>query len=644
MRKTITFLLLSLCICMVAQPPYERDLLEKELEKVDLKDVLIPREAWHPYPTYADSAEWDAIPGNIKQAFIDSASKFLDFDWGQLSATLYLDYHRTGSRAKYARVSYKRRAVLNYLVYAELIEREGRFTDKIIDGIWVICEESCWDVPAHLSNHQQKMFPDPEKPLVALMSAETGSMLAWIDYLMGGILDEVSPAIGERIYYEVQRRILTPAFEMDDSFWLGFKSGWVNNWNPWVNSNWLMANLLLEKDPERRIAAFKKSLLSIDNFINMYGEDGGCDEGPGYYGHAAGSLYDCLDIIHKATNGQIDVFDEPVINEMADFIRKAHIDGHYFVNFADASAVIKPYALLVYRFAKAVDNKKLKNFALYSFQNNSMAHELFPKHLKNFGRTLPNILLYEKVKGMSPDYQKCIEAWLPDIEVLYTRSTGKKELYLAAKGGHNDESHNHNDVGNFILYAEGKPVIIDAGVGTYTKKTFSSERYKIWTMQSGFHNLPVINGETQRYGRDFHASNIEFHPDKKETILKMDIAEAYPEEANVNQWIRTFSFYKSGKLILVDEYDLADNSGITWNFMAYATIEKTEEGVLRITSNDGKKAAISMVYDSDLLRFKLADISLEDPRLKKTWKHGLSKLQFELKNNGYKGSVRFVFY
>ena len=38
------------------------------------------------------------------------------------------------------------------------------------------------------------------------------------------------------------------------------------------------------------------------------------------------------------------------------------------------------------------------------------------------------------------------------------------------------------------------PVIIDAGVGTYTRQTFSSERYTIWTMQSNYHNLPMING------------------------------------------------------------------------------------------------------------------------------------------------------
>lgn len=72
--------------------------------------------------------------------------------------------------------------------------------------------------------------------------------------------------------------------------------------------------------------------------------------------------------------------------------------------------------------------------------------------------------------------------------------TNKSGLFFAAKGGYNNESHNHNDAGTFSLYLHTTPVFIDAGVGTYTRQTFSSERYTIWTMQSNYHNLPMING------------------------------------------------------------------------------------------------------------------------------------------------------
>ena len=37
---------------------------------------------------------------------------------------------------------------------------------------------------------------------------------------------------------------------------------------------------------------------------------------------------------------------------------------------------------------------------------------------------------------------------------------------LAVKGGSNDDSHNHNDVGSVILYRNEKPLLIDLGVET----------------------------------------------------------------------------------------------------------------------------------------------------------------------------------
>ena len=78
-------------------------------------------------------------------------------------------------------------------------------------------------------------------------------------------------------------------------------------------------------------------------------------------------------------------------------------------------------------------------------------------------------------------------------EDFFFESTGlltarSSHYALAVKAGNNGDSHNHNDVGSFTLYKEGKPFLIDLGVETYSKKTFSKDRYEIWTMQSAYHN------------------------------------------------------------------------------------------------------------------------------------------------------------
>ena len=107
---------------------------------------------------------------------------------------------------------------------------------------------------------------------------------------------------------EVDRRILTPALERDDFWWMGFTPREVNNWNPWINSNWLAAALLLERDPARRARAVAKIARSLDRFIDSYPDDGGCDEGPSYWGRAGASLFESLELLHSATGGAVDVY------------------------------------------------------------------------------------------------------------------------------------------------------------------------------------------------------------------------------------------------------------------------------------------------------------------------------------------------
>ena len=77
---------------------------------------------------------------------------------------------------------------------------------------------------------------------------------------------------------------------------------------------------------------------------------------------------------------------------------------------------------------------------------------------------------------------------------------------LAVKAGNNDDSHNHNDVGSFILFKQGAPFIIDIGVETYSKKTFSPERYEIWTMHFHCGTMGAGHGHSDQLHVDFSAN------------------------------------------------------------------------------------------------------------------------------------------
>ncbi|MFR6332585.1 MAG: hypothetical protein ACLUOI_29915 [Eisenbergiella sp.] len=78
---------------------------------------------------------------------------------------------------------------------------------------------------------------------------------------------------------------------------------------------------------------------------------------------------------------------------------------------------------------------------------------------------------------------------------------------MAAKGGNNGESHNHNDV---KLPASGgdEMLLTDLGAGEYTRDYFSEKRYEILCNHSFGHSVPVIDGKGQKEGTEYACSHL----------------------------------------------------------------------------------------------------------------------------------------
>ncbi len=268
-----------------------------------LREILIPQQDFKPFPKTDDREAWARVPSGVKEDFIHRAEGYLDFKWEPLPATLVLEYVRNGNRSNYEAISFGKRKALGTLLIAEILEDQGRFTDQIMNGVWSICEESYWGVTAHIGGqHAGPGLPDVADPYVDLFAAETATFLTLTDYFVGEKLDAISPLVRERIQYEVNLRIFTPVMSWTHGGWApGEKARRPNNWNPWICSNWLMSALLLEQDEERRVSMVRKILVVIDEFLDAIPEDGGCDEGPGYWNVAAASLFDNLSILDVAS-------------------------------------------------------------------------------------------------------------------------------------------------------------------------------------------------------------------------------------------------------------------------------------------------------------------------------------------------------
>jgi len=619
-----------------AQEPQKPGLLATGWTPEKLKEVLLPVAAWHPFPKAAEREGWEAISPEVRAALLKLAEKHLGTGWQTPRASVFLDFVRNGNRSRYEAISFGRRGKLAELVLGECVEGKGRFLDEIVDGVWTISEETYWGVPAHVGAQKRgNGLPDVTEPTVDLFAAETGMLMAWTDYLLGDKLDAVSPLVPERIRVEVGRRILTPNLARDDFWWMGVSGRPLNNWTPWICSNWIAAALLVEPNPDRRARSVLKAMECIDRFLSFYHPDGGCDEGPGYWDRAGGSLYDCLELLGSASQGKIDVYGVPLVREIGRYIARAYIRNSWYINFADAAAKLNANAALIYRYGRALKDSDLAGFGAFLARRQGLGREAVRGSFGALGRALPTIFLLPEITAAEPREPLYRDVWMHGLQVMAARSKegSAAGLYLAAKGGHNAESHNHNDVGNFIVYADGAPALIDVGVETYTAKTFSGRRYEIWTMQSAYHNLPTVNGFMEKEGREYEARKVIYKVEPGKVVFGMDLAGAYPKEAGISSWVRTLTFARGKEIALSERYALsAVKAPLKLSLMSARRPEKTEEGriVLGNPAASGAGAAVraaaspqaapvSIFYDRNFFKAEIETIALEDERLKSSW-------------------------
>ncbi|MCK4346137.1 MAG: heparinase II/III family protein [Bacteroidales bacterium] len=651
MKRVKIFKLILCLLCIVifgyfsnAAEEDKLNLLSNKYPENHLQKIILPAADWYPFPKASDREGWSGLPAKVRTNHIAQAEKHLNCEWETPKASVFLEYVRNGNRSNYQSVLFNRRSKLAELVLGECMEGKGRFMDDVLNGIWTICEETYWGVPAHLSLQQKgNGLPDVTEPTVDLFAAETGMLLSWTYYLLGDQLDSISPLINERILYEVNRRILDVNLERDDFWWMGLKGNKVNNWNPWVCSNWLTAVLILEQDPERRIQSVKKILRCLDQFLNHYPKDGGCDEGPNYWGRAAASLYDCLELLNWASKGEIDIYDNPLIREMGRYIYRTFINDRYFINFADASAIVSVDPSLVYRYGKSIRDETMMSFGSYMAGKQNLGQNYIKGSM---GRVLPTLFILDELNNVEPASPFFRDFWLPELQVMGARSYegSAKGLYLAAKGGHNAESHNHNDVGSFIVYIDGFPAIIDVGVETYTAKTFSNRRYEIWTMQSAYHNLPTINGIMQKEGEKYNAKDVHYQNNEKKAIFSLDIANAYPEEAGIDFWKRTMILNRGKQIVIQDKYKLKEvREELVLSIMTWKEPEWIRDGKIRLQKPDKINEAkeVFIEFEKNKYKVNIEEIEIADNRLKSSWGEKVYRILFTVKETLPEDELRF---
>jgi len=516
-----------------------------EQNNLSAKGKLIPSAEFVPFAETFSDKNKISFPG-----VIPAAEELLGKPVPNCPASVYMEFYRNGNRSRYEALYFARRNATMNLLMAELTEKQGRFTDTLIDYIWAICEESTWVIPAHNTachGNPRNCLPDAfnqneadDVRYVDLFSAATAGMLALVWYLGEELLDAVTPVIRRRILDMLKNRIFHVYYDVrgEGNWWMGDKGETLNNWTPWIVSNVMTAVMLCETDDEKRELAAERSMIMLDRFTATYPSDGGCDEGPGYWGVAGASYFDCIEILAEMSGGALSLYRDPFTAKMCEYIVDFNLGGRVFVNFADAGHLLTPDFALLARAGRKCGSDKLTAYARANYQPGQYA--------KWQSGNTPYRALINTVEPEPRDVtaEGKNEIFYPGLEVMITKNP-ESGLALAIKGGNNGESHNHNDVGSFVLFRNGEPVFLDAGVETYSKDTFSSKRYTLWTMRSLYHNLPSLNGYEQKPGRQYHAEILS----AENGVMEMELKNAYPAECGVQSYIRRAYLTQTGAVI-----------------------------------------------------------------------------------------------
>ena len=514
-----------------------------------------------PFPVFENRAAWDGIDDRDRADLIACYESMKDTPYPMLAASQFMAFVTSGSRRAYEDPYFLRRKKLIASIMHMCVTGTKEALFDVIDGIWCICEESSWVISAHnvnpipgAMNAKDKPLPEMDDRYIDLFSAQTAMILSLTDHLVGDVLDEAAPVVRRRIRAELERRVFTPFMVHDDFWWMGFIRKDLCNWTPWIISNILIAASIELGDRLRFAQLADRACRMLDRWLAIMPQDGGCDEGTAYYNMAGGALLDCLELLETVTGGRMTFWEDEKIRGILAFPVKTQLPHGWFVNFADCDA--RPF-LCGERMQLA--GEKLADPALIAL---GMAHRASPcaqiADVPHFSRMLAR--LFHAPAAAQAEESAARDVWLPDLELRVFERSG---MILCAKGGHNGESHNHNDVGSFMLYVDGEPEILDAGNMLYTSKTFVDEtRYTLFNTRSMNHNLPVIGDSEQLPGTQHRAQDVR----RLESGLALDIARAYGEEAGVCSCLRTLTL-SDAALTLRDAAALREEKPVTWVFM-----------------------------------------------------------------------------
>ncbi len=485
-------------------------------------------------------------------------------------------YDETGNRGLFEDEYFEHRGHLETCALMAWLYDDEEYLHALEDVIWAICDEYSWALPAHMGGNSLSVYQE-ENQVIDLFAAETGQAFAEILSLLG---DKLHPTVVLRMKKRLEERIFGRLCHVFP--WMDKK---ICNWAAVCAGSVGMAAMYEIEDAERLADILMICLGSMDRFIGGYAEDGVCTEGVGYWGYGFGYFMCFADMLKRRSGGKIDLFAIPKVHLMATFIGKVFFPNGRSLSFSDGGSRSASNPSTVSFLKTIYNDMPIPSVETMRFKYPTDTCYRFALAIRKFVWMQSDPFV--PTEGLDSTFIFPAAQW-------YLSTSKNNGISIAAKAGHNSEAHNHNDVGSFQIFKNGIQILSDLGAGAYDKAYFAAGRYeKIFCVGSQSHNVPIVNGQTQKSGRNSAAENVVI----TRSGMSYDFQAAYGLDT-LSLLHRDLVFdEESGSVSITDTYDFSEMpEALTERFVTEFE-PKFEEG--SVTISEGGQS-MTLYYDKEL--------------------------------------------
>lgn len=497
---------------------------------------------------YQDRDSWDKLfkTGNFKGLIADAdaaAAKPLP----ALTHEIYMSFFNSNDSETSKKLVRSRIILFDAMVWAECLTNTGKYMPAIEAALVDLLNQKSWNFPAEdrkLTNYNGIQYT------INLSAAAYAHDIAEALYLLN---DKLKPELRKRTRDELQKKIFDPTLQAQEN---NNKNGEftslmsTGNHNAQTIAGVTGAALAVIEDKSERARFIAIAERYIKNSLAGFLPDGYCSEGLGYYNYGFKHYILLRETLLQATGGQIDLFADPKIQKIARYVPNITLINNVYPAIGDCNMNEKPARFLMYYLNRTLD-LGLKEYDNYVFEDAN-----YPP-LQNVYTVFPNAA--SKVKpGNDKNHRTAIRSYFESAGVITVRPAAGSGFNMAAtiKGGHNNELHNHNDIGSYTVVIGKELLSGDPGLATYTSKTFTPKRYTIKTIASYGHPVPLVAGKEQLTGKEAAAKILgTTFTDDADHVL-MDITSGYPVP-ELKKLLRSFTYNRTqeGYFEVVDEFE-----------------------------------------------------------------------------------------